>query len=121
MLMDIHTFFPTLGSAVLARRVHSSLLDPDCLAPFTTPLLSAAAVVASPFVFLHRLGFYFYFFPGNGCHRVQRGIAPPHRERSRGEWGRILGFMFQVFKGRRRSKPTTDAHRQKANNDGASQ
>lgn len=68
MLMDIHTFFPTLGSAVLARRVHSSLLDPDCLAPFMTPLLSAASLVTSAFVSLHRLGFYFDFFSGSGCH-----------------------------------------------------
>lgn len=73
MLMDIHTFFPTLGSAVLARRVHSSPLDPDCLAPFMTPLLSAAAAVTSPFVLLHRLGFCFYFFLVNGCRQVQRG------------------------------------------------
>lgn len=62
MLMDIHTFFPTLGPAVLAHRVCSSPLDPDCLAPFKTPLLSVAAVVAFPFVLLHCLSFHFYLF-----------------------------------------------------------
>lgn len=62
MLMDIHTFFPTLGSAVLARRVHSSPLDPDCLAPFMTPLLSAAAVVTSPFCFAASSWFFYFLF-----------------------------------------------------------
>lgn len=63
MLMDIHTFFPTLGSAVLARRVHSSLLDPDCLAPFTTPLLSLRPQsLLLPLFSCMALVFIFYFF-----------------------------------------------------------
>lgn len=46
-----HIFFPTLGFAVLAHRVQSSRLDPDCLAPFMAPLVSVAMVVVFPFCF----------------------------------------------------------------------
>lgn len=120
MLMDIHTFFPTLGSAVLARRVHSPLLDPDCLAPFTTLLLSAAAVVTSPFVFLHRLGFYFYFFLVMAA-TASRGASLPLTEKEAGASGG--GSLVLCFRSLREDADLNppDAHRQKANNDGASQ
>lgn len=53
-LMDIHAYFLTLSfSDVLTHTVHSTQLDPDCLAPQMTLRLSVATVMTSPFV-LHR-------------------------------------------------------------------
>lgn len=121
MLMDIHTFFPTLDSAVGAPRVHSSLSDPDCLAPFLIPRLSAAAAVTSPFVLLHRLGFCFYFLLVVPA-ATSRGASLPLTGKEAGVSGGGSSVLyFRSLKGKRKSKPTTEAYRQKANKDGVSQ